>query len=414
VYNYHMITNISSQIFFIKKGNVKMTDILIRLFVKNSDNVKDRDVRQSYGKMAGIVGIVCNVFLSASKIITGMIISSVSILADGINNLSDATSSLITLIGFKLSELPADQEHPFGHARIEYVSGLIVAFLVMVLGFDLIKSSFRKIINPDEINFSIISMVVLLVSIAVKLWMSIFNKKIGKAIESTAIEATAVDSLNDVYTTSAVLVCTIIAKFTGLKLDGYVGMGVALFIMYSGIKLVKETLSPILGEAPDPELVSKIALKLRSYKGVLSIHDLVVHDYGPGGRCFATVHIEVDAKNDIMESHDVADLIERDFKKSGLYLVVHLDPIVTDDESINELREMVAHVISTIDKDITMHDFRVVIGYNYKNLIFDVVIPNGYEKSEEQIKKEIQDAVRAVDNSCYTVINIDRYYTNLN
>lgn len=396
-----------------KKGNVKMTDILIRLFVKNSDNVKDRKVRQSYGKMAGIVGIVCNVLLSASKIVTGMVISSVSILADGINNLSDATSSLITLIGFKLSELPADEEHPFGHARIEYVSGLIVAFLIMVLGFDLIKSSFNKIINPDEISFSIISMAVLLASIIIKFWMSIFNKKIGKIIESTAIEATAVDSLNDVYTTSAVLACTIIAKFTGLKLDGYVGMGVALFIMYSGIKLVKETLSPLLGEAPNPELVSKIASKLRSYKGVLDIHDLVVHDYGPG-RCFATVHVEVDSKNDIMESHDLADLIERDFKKGGIHLVVHLDPIVTDDESINELKEMVTHVISTIDKDITMHDFRVVMGYNYKNLIFDVAIPSGYEKSEEQIKKEIQEAVRAIDSSCYTVVNIDRYYTNLN
>lgn len=389
-----------------------MTNILIRFFVKNSDNVKDSKVRQSYGKMAGIVGIVCNGLLSTSKIVTGIAFSSVSILADGINNLSDATSSVITLIGFKLSELPADKEHPFGHARIEYISGLIVAFLIMILGFDLIKSSFNKIINPDAINFSLISVVVLLVSIVVKLWMSIFNKKIGKIIDSTTLEATAADSLNDVYTTSAVLVSSIIAKATGLQLDGYMGMAVALFIMYSGIKLVRETLNPILGEAPNEELVSEIASKLRAYKGVLDIHDLIVHNYGPS-RSFASVHVEVDAKNDIMESHDIADLIERDFLRSGIHLVVHLDPIITDDESINELKEMVIHAISTISKDITMHDFRVVMGYNYKNLIFDVVIPNTCKKSEGQIRKEIQEAVRAIDSSCYTIINVDRYYTNL-
>lgn len=389
-----------------------MTNILIRFFVKDSDNIKNSKVRQSYGKMAGIVGIACNALLSISKIATGMVFSSVSILADGINNLSDATSSVITLIGFKLSELPADEEHPFGHARIEYISGLIVAFLIMILGFDLMKSSFNKIINPDAINFSLISVSVLLVSIVIKLWMSVFNKKIGKIIDSTILEATATDSLNDVYTTSAVLISSIIAKFTGLQLDGYMGMAVALFIMYSGIKLVRETLNPILGEAPNEELVSEIALKLRSYKGVLGVHDLIVHDYGPS-RSFASVHVEVDAKNDIMESHDLADLIERDFLKRGMHLVVHLDPIITDDESINELKEMVTYAISTINKDITMHDFRVVMGYNYKNLIFDVVIPNTYKKSEEQIKREIQEAVRAIDSSCYTIINVDRYYTNL-
>ncbi len=389
-----------------------MTDILIRFFIKDSDNVKDSKVRQSYGKMAGIVGIVCNAFLSTSKIVTGIVFSSISILADGINNLSDATSSVITLIGFKLSELPADKEHPFGHARIEYISGLIVAFLIMILGFDLIKSSFNKIINPDAINFSLISVAVLLVSIVVKLWMSIFNKKIGKIIDSTTLEATATDSLNDVYTTSAVLISSIIAKLTGLQLDGYMGMAVALFIMYSGIKLVRETLNPILGEAPNEELVSDISSKLRSYKGVLGIHDLIVHDYGPG-RSFASVHVEVDAKNDIMESHDLADLIERHFLESGIHLVVHLDPIITDDESINELKEMVIYAISTINKDITMHDFRVVMGYNYKNLIFDVVLPNTCKKSEEHIKKEIQEAVRAIDSSCYTIINVDRYYTSL-
>ncbi len=387
-----------------------MTSLLIRLFVKNSEQVKDHKVRENYGKMAGIVGICCNALLSAAKIIAGWLFKSVSILADGVNNLSDATSSLVTLIGFKLSGRPADKEHPFGHARMEYVSGLVVAFFIVLVGFDLTKSSFDKIIHPEAADFSVISVVILGVSILLKLWMFFFNRKVGKLIDSTTLEATAADSRNDVLMTSAVLVCAVVSRLTNFAmLDGIVGLAIAVFIVISGIKLVSETLSPLLGEAPNKELVTETLEKLRGYDGVLGVHDLMVHDYGPG-RCFASVHVEMDAKNDILKSHDICDNIERDFQGEGVNLVVHLDPIITDDEETNELKRMTAKLLASKDYGITMHDFRVVKGYTHTNLIFDVVVPFDCKLSDDDLKQSIQQMVRQQNEKLFTVINIDRNY----
>lgn len=387
-----------------------MTSLLIRLFVKNSEQVKDHKVRENYGKMAGIVGICCNALLSAAKIIAGWLFKSVSILADGVNNLSDATSSLVTLIGFKLSGRPADKEHPFGHARMEYISGLVVAFFIVLVGFDLTKSSFDKIIHPEAADFSVISVVILGVSILLKLWMFFFNRKVGKLIDSTTLEATAADSRNDVLMTSAVLVCAVVSRLTNFAmLDGIVGLAIAVFIVISGIKLVSETLSPLLGEAPNKELVTETLEKLRGYDGVLGVHDLMVHDYGPG-RCFASVHVEMDAKNDILKSHDICDNIERDFQGEGVNLVVHLDPIITDDEETNELKKMTAKLLASMDYGITMHDFRVVKGYTHTNLIFDVVVPFDCKLSDDELKQSIQQMVRQQNEKLFTVINIDRNY----
>lgn len=387
-----------------------MTSLLIRLFVKNSDKVKNHKVRESYGKLAGVVGILCNALLSAAKIIAGWLFKSVSILADGVNNLSDATSSLVTLIGFKLSGRPADKEHPFGHARMEYVAGLVVAFFIVLVGFDLSKSSFDKIIHPEAANFSVISIVILALSILLKLWMFFFNRKVGKIIDSTTLEATAADSRNDVLMTSAVLICAIVSKLTGFAmLDGIVGLGIAVFIIISGVKLVSETLSPLLGEAPNKELVTDILEKLRGYDGVLGVHDLMVHDYGPG-RCFASVHVEMDAKNDILKSHDVCDNIERDFQEEGISLVVHLDPIITDDEEINELKKLTAKLLASMGYGITMHDFRVVKGYTHTNLIFDIVVPFDCKLPDDDLKSAIQQMVQEQSEKLFTVINIDRNY----
>ncbi len=394
-----------------KKGRyLPMTSLLIRLFVKNSDKVKNHKVRESYGKLAGVVGILCNALLSAAKIIAGWLFKSVSILADGVNNLSDATSSLVTLIGFKLSGRPADKEHPFGHARMEYVAGLVVAFFIVLVGFDLSKSSFNKIIHPEAANFSVISIVILALSILLKLWMFFFNRKVGKIIDSTTLEATAADSRNDVLMTSAVLICAIVGKLTGFAmLDGIVGLGIAVFIIISGVKLVSETLSPLLGEAPNKELVTDILEKLRGYDGVLGVHDLMVHDYGPG-RCFASVHVEMDAKNDILKSHDVCDNIERDFQEEGISLVVHLDPIITDDEEINELKKLTAKLLASMGYGITMHDFRVVKGYTHTNLIFDIVVPFDCKLPDDDLKSAIQQMVQEQSEKLFTVINIDRNY----
>ena len=387
-----------------------MTSLLIRLFVKDNEQVKNHKVRESYGKLAGTIGICCNTLLSAAKILIGMLFKSVSILADGVNNLSDATSSLVTLIGFKLSGRPADKEHPFGHARMEYVAGLAVAFFIVLVGFDLSKSSFDKIIHPEMAQFSIVSAAILGVSILVKFWMFFFNRKIAKIIHSTTLEATAADSRNDVLMTAAVLVCAIVSKLTNFAmLDGIVGLIIAVFIVISGIKLVNETLSPLLGEAPNKELVTEILEKLKTYDGVLGVHDLMVHDYGPG-RCFASVHVEMNAKNDILQSHDICDNIERDFQQEGISLVVHLDPIITDDEQINELRKMTAKLLGSMDYGITMHDFRVVKGYTHTNLIFDIVVPFDCKLSDNDLKANIQQLIQNENHQLFTVINIDRNY----
>ncbi len=387
-----------------------MTKLIVKMFLKNK-NPDTPGGRESYGKLAGIVGIICNLFLSALKFVLGYITHSVSITADATNNIADAGSSIITLIGFRLSEKPADEDHPYGHARIEYITGLIISFLVMLIGFEIFKTSVDKIFNPEISDFRWVTAVILVVSIIVKLWLSRFNKTLGKLIKSTALDATAADSRNDCISTLAVLVAAVISHFTGFNLDGYMGVGVAVFILISGIGLIKETVGPLLGQAPSKELYEKIEQKMLSYDNVLGVHDLLVHSYGPGSY-FASAHVEMDAKIDVLVCHDIMDTIERDFQKElNIHLVVHLDPTVLDCEETNELKEVVRGILYDIDPIITFHDFRVVVGETAKNVLFDIVLPPKYKMSDADIKDLIKNRVNEAGNgNLYAVIVVDRSY----
>lgn len=387
-----------------------MTNILIRLFVKDYKNTSDAEVRQRYGKFAGMVGILTNLLLFLMKITLGTIFNSISITADAVNNLSDSSSSLITLLGFKISGKPADAEHPYGHARMEYVSGLVVSLIILMLGLQLIKSSVDKIINPVKAGFSIISVVVLTLSIIIKLWQCLFYRKIGSLINSETIIATSMDSRNDIAATSAVLIAAVITHLTGFNMDGYMGAVVAVFIIISGVELVIDTIDPLLGKAPKKELVDKICKKILSYDGILGLHDLTMHSYG-SGQCFATVHCEVDARTDILVSHDIIDNIERDFmKEQGIHLVIHLDPIITDDEKTNKLREMVKNTLRQISPDMRIHDFRVVWGTSHSNLIFDVVVPYNFKYKDNELIKIISDKIHGIDANYYAVVTVDHRY----
>lgn len=387
-----------------------MTDFLLRHLIKDYNNVTSEAVRQRYGALSGTVGIVVNALLCLVKILAGLFFQSVALIADGINNLSDAGSSIITLIGFKLSSRPADEEHPYGHERIEYITGLVVSFIVLLLGLQLIFSSVEKILHPEALQFHFITIVLLVLAIAAKLWLGLFYRQMGKKIQSPALLATSTDSFNDVFATGAVLLSTIIGKFTNLQLDGIAGLIVALFITYSGIGLIRDTVNPLLGMMPDPELVSSIREKIMSYEGVLGLHDLVVHNYGPS-KCFASVHVEVPASQDILVSHDIIDNIEKDFgAQMHINLVIHLDPIVTDNEEINDLSHMVDAVLEGIDPVLSKHDFRVVFGKTHTNLIFDVTVPPKFRLSDKELSESIQAGVHARDKALYCVITLDRSY----
>lgn len=387
-----------------------MTKLIVKMFLKNK-NPDTPGGRESYGKLAGIVGIICNLFLSGLKFVLGYLTHSVSITADATNNIADAGSSIITLIGFRLSEKPADEDHPYGHARIEYITGLIISFLVMLIGFEIFKTSVEKIITPEAGDFRWVTAVILVVSIIVKLWLSRFNKSLGKLIKSTALDATAADSRNDCISTLAVLVAAVISHFTGFNLDGYMGVGVAIFILISGIGLIKETVGPLLGQAPSKELYEKIEQKMLSYENVLGVHDLLVHSYGPGSY-FASAHVEMDANINVLVCHDIMDKIERDFlKQDNIHLVVHLDPTVLDCEETNELKEVVRQILYDIDPIITFHDFRVVVGDTAKNVLFDVVVPPKYKLSDKDLKHLIKNRVNEAGNgNLYAVIVVDRSY----
>ena len=346
-----------------------MTDFLVKRFIKNSTDVNDPAVRTAYGNLAGAVGIFCNVLLCAAKLAVGTLFGSISITADAVNNLSDASSSVITLVGFRLSAKPAD-EHPYGHARIEYLAGLAVSVMILVIGVELARSSIGKILSPTAVEFSLVTVAVLLLSIGVKLWMAAFNKKVGRRIGSAALEATAMDSRNDVISTAAVLAASVVSGLTGLELDGWMGLGVALFILWSGVGILKETVDPLLGEAPSEELTDYIGKKVMSYDGVLGTHDLMVHDYGPGRR-FASVHVEMAAENDVMQSHDIIDNIERDFQENDhISLIIHYDPILTGDDAVGTAREWVKELVRSISPELSIHDFRMVQGPSHTNLIF--------------------------------------------
>lgn len=386
-----------------------MTGLLIRLFVSNHRDTQDPQVRTAYGKLSGWVGIMCNLLLCGAKFIIGFISGSVSIIADAANNLSDASSSIISLLGFKLSEKSADEEHPYGHARYEYLSGFIIAVMVAVIGFQLAKSSVEKIISPSPVQFSWISVAILTASILVKFWMMLFNRKVGGLINSSSLKATAIDSRNDCISTLAVLAAALISHFTSVELDGWMGLVVAIFILLSSIGLLREALSPLLGKAPDPELAEQIRQKILSYDGVLGTHDLMVHDYGPN-RMFASVHVEMAAENDVLESHDVIDNIERDFLKEGLNLVIHFDPIITADPTVEDLRHEIANLVASIDPSLTIHDLRMVPGNTHTNVIFDCVVPRNFPMSDGQLKGRISHLVQQKHRDYFCVITIENSF----
>ena len=390
-----------------------MGKLLIRIFVKDHENTDDPRVRERYGKFAGVVGIVSNLILCIMKILIGLVSRSIAIIADGINNLADASSSIITLVGFKLASQPEDEDHPYGHARIEYLTGLFISIVIIVIGLQLLRTSIDKILHPDPLEFSCLTIIILVAAILIKLWQSLFNRSIGRKIRSVTLIATAADSRNDVISTSAVLISVIVGKFTGIQIDGYMGCLVALFIIWSGIQLVRETTSPLLGEAPDQELVDSIAEIVKKEPGVLGIHDLMVHNYGPG-KIFASMHIEVDADGDLMESHDMIDNIEKRIKDElHVEFVVHMDPVKTDDPLITKMKKIIADALLPLDGVDNIHDFRIVPGPTHTNIIFDVVLAADCSLSEKEITGIAAEADRSVDNDFYVVITFDHAYTRL-
>ena len=386
-----------------------MIEFLIRRFVPDWQQVQRTDVRERYGTLAAAVGILSNIFLCIIKGLIGLFSGSIAVTADAVNNLSDAGSSVITLLAFKIAGKPADEEHPYGHARMEYISGMAVSFIIILLGLELMGSSFEKILHPEEVGVSALTYLVLIVSIAVKLWQGMFNRNWGKRISSEALQATAADSLNDVFSTGAVLLSTLVYQFTAIPIDGWVGMLVAIFITVSGVKLIMETGSPLLGQAPDPQMVRELEEKITAYDGVIGIHDLQVHNYGPG-RVFATVHAEVPANRDILVSHDIIDNIEREVgHEMNLNLVIHMDPVVTDDERLNQLHAQVQQIVAGIDSNLSMHDFRAVFGPTHPNLVFDVVVPPGFSLSDSELSRRIEQQVQTL-GSYFCVITVDHNY----
>lgn len=387
-----------------------MVELLSRWFVKNHEQIEHPRVRASYGTMVSIVGIVLNLLLSGAKIAVGALFASLSILADGVNNLSDAGSQLISLISFRIAAKPADREHPFGHARIEYVASMIVSFLILLVGVELLKESIRKIITPEPPEASWISVAVLGGAILVKLWLAHLNRKIGKKIDSSVMRATAADSLSDVLSTGAVLVATLVSLLfpsLGWNLDAYMGVAVSLFILYSGFKIFLETKNAILGEAPSEEIVKTIETVVSEFPDALGIHDLVVHNYGPG-HIIAALHIEVDGKRDVFESHDMIDVIEHKLRSEhGIEATIHMDPILRDEETL-ALRKQVEEAVKSVQPDLRIHDFRLVKGTTHSNLIFDVAVPFEVKIPDSDLKDRISSAISTIDPTYFAVIQVDR------
>lgn len=381
---------------------------MLESFVRFKDN-KDRE---SIGKIAGVFGILCNCILACIKLVTGFVLGSVSVIADGFNNFFDGLSSVITVISFKFAGKPADKDHPYGHERIEYVSTLLLAFLILFVGYELVKTSLGRIFNPVGSDFNLIAVVLLVVSVLAKFFMSKVYLTFAKMIDSSMLKAAAKDALNDVFSTGAILACMVISYYTGVQLDGYAGLAVSVLIICSGISLIKESLDPILGSAPDKELVCKIEEKIMKYEGVIGIHDLIVHSYGPR-KTFASVHAEVDADGDILESHDMIDNIEREVSKElEIELVIHMDPIVINDERVVSARDTVGEIVKSIDSTLSIHDFRMVPGNTHTNLIFDVVIPFEFCYTTKELFRKIEGEVKSrMGEEYFCVINFDSNYT---
>ncbi|MBQ1251977.1 MAG: cation transporter [Firmicutes bacterium] len=384
-----------------------MTDLLLRIFIKEHNDHDCPAVRAAIGKLAGVVGILCNVLLFLGKVIVGIVSGSVAIIADGVNNLSDASSSVVTLWGFRMAQKPADAEHPYGHARYEYISGLAVAALILVIGYELAKTSFFKILRPASTEFTLIALGILVVSIGVKIWMSVFFGKLAKRIHSTALKATSADSRNDVIASSAVLIGCLVEYFSGLRVDAFLGLAVALFILRSGVSIAGETISPLLGKQADQDLVKRINALVTEHPNVLGVHDLLVHDYGPG-QSFATLHVEMDADEDPLYCHDIIDELEAGaLSELNVHLVIHYDPVVVNDDEWNEMRALLEEIVSTIDPALSVHDFRIVRGASKPKLVFDVAVPYDMCQCRKDLKEQINNALKERSKDYITVIRFD-------
>lgn len=387
-----------------------MTGLLTRIFIKNRDDVTNPDVRRAYGMLGGVLGIVFNVLLFLGKIFAGLISGSVAIVADAVNNLSDAGSSVITLIGFKAAGKKADKGHPFGHGRIEYVSGLVVSSLIALMGVEMAKSSLKKIIRPEPVEAGGITLVILVVSIGVKLFMAYYNFSLAKKIDSATLKAAGTDSLSDSAATFFVLLSVVIMRVFGVNVDGWCGILVAGFILYAGVSAIKETLNPLLGVAPDPELVKQIKEYVLSHDGIIGIHDLVVHDYGPGRRMIS-LHAEVSGDGDIFILHDLMDHIEMELEeKLGCDTVIHMDPIEVNNETVMVMRSLVEKKVKEMDEELNIHDFRMVQGPTHTNLIFDVVVPQDYKMTDVEVERQVKKLIRKLDGNCYGVIKVEKSY----
>ncbi|MCI8712353.1 MAG: cation transporter [Ruminococcus sp.] len=388
-----------------------MTEFLVRRFVKDYGDVERVSVRTAYGVLSSVVGILCNVALFLVKLAAGMGLHSVSVLADAFNNLSDAGSSVISFVGVKMAEKPADEDHPFGHGRIEYIAALIVSFLVLEVGFSFLKDSVGKIREPEALYFQPGLLLLLLLSIGVKLWLGFFNRKLGEKIDSKVLKAVFTDSMGDVMTTAATIVSMVFFRFTGINIDGVIGAGVALVVMWAGIGIAKDTLAPLIGEAIDPEIYHKIKDFVEQYDGIIGTHDLIVHNYGPN-RSMASIHAEVPSHVDIERSHEIIDRVERDaVERLGVFLVVHMDPIDTDNAEAREVRERVEAALGEVDAQCTLHDFRMVNGEKRVNLIFDLVVPFSYgEERQREIKEALCDKMDALDKRYQCVITVEHAY----
>ena len=387
-----------------------MISLLVKLFYGEMDMSDEKAVRRAYGTTCSGAGIGFNVLLFAGKLIAGMLSGSVAIVSDAFNNLSDAGSSIISLVGFKLSNKKSDPQHPFGHGRLEYISGLCVSFLIILMGVELGKASIEKIIEPAQVKFSLLTAAILAASIIVKLYMALYNSRIGKRLNAVTMKAMAKDSLSDAVATSVVLMSMIVAKLADIAIDGYCGVIVAAFILFTGITAARDTISPLLGQKPDSEFIEEVMRIVNAHKEIIGTHDLVVHDYGPG-RLMITLHAEVDASMDILVAHDAVDNIENELReKLGCSAVVHMDPIVTDDVEVNATREEIKRVVSNIDSRMTIHDFRMVPGPTHTNVIFDVAVPFDIDMDDDELRKILGARIRDVDSKLNAVIEIDKCY----
>lgn len=387
-----------------------MISLLVKLFYGEMDMSDEKAVRRAYGTTCSGAGIGFNVLLFAGKLIAGMLSGSVAIVSDAFNNLSDAGSSIISLVGFKLSNKKSDPQHPFGHGRLEYISGLCVSFLIILMGVELGKASIEKIIEPAQVKFSLLTAAILAASILVKLYMALYNSRVGKRLNAVTMKAMAKDSLSDAVATSVVLMSMIVAKLADIAIDGYCGVVVAAFILFTGITAARDTISPLLGQKPDSEFIEEVMRIVNAHKEIIGTHDLVVHDYGPG-RLMITLHAEVDASMDILVAHDAVDNIENELReKLGCSAVVHMDPIVTDDVEVNATREEIKRVVSNIDSRMTIHDFRMVPGPTHTNVIFDVAVPFDIDMDDDELRKILGARIRDVDSKLNAVIEIDKCY----